>query len=506
MTADQPSAVSPQDTAVESCDVCIVGAGLAGMNALFVASRYLSHDQKVILVDSRERVGGMWADTYPYVRLHQPHGMFTAGNIKWTLGRDRAYLATKNEVLGHFGHCLDVIKERVRVDELFGWTMESHDEIAGAVQVACRSSDGRRRVIETKRLIKAYGFGITPNDPLEMSSKRLQSVSPDSCDMRGDDMRTSDAPVWIIGGGKTAMDTAHALITEYPGREVNLVAGSGTFFNCRDRFFPTGARRWWGGKLVSSLGMDMAHRFDGTNEADLWNWHSETYGTWVTPETGNFLLGNLSEAETTTISAGLNDVVMDHFVDAVDRNGSTEVVLRSGATRSIEPGSWIVNCTGYLLQHEHPYEPYVSSSGSVVSVQLRSATMHLTSFAAYFMAHLLFLGKLRELPLYELDGHDMRRKSAQALPYTLITMAQYNLSLITDSVPTKVILECGLDFDRWYPLPRRLPAIARYMLTHRRNRERQRRALDTVRERFDVRCGPLNLGSRVGGEPIQQQI
>ena len=157
--------------------------------------------------------------------------------------------------------------------------MESHDEIDGIVRVTCRSSDGRRRVIETKRLIKAYGFGITPNDPLEISSKRLQSVSPDFCDMRGDDMRASDAPVWIIGGGKTAMDTAHALITEYPGREVNLVAGSGTFFNCRDRFFPTGARRWWGGKLVSSLGMEMTHRFDGTNEADSWNWYRETYGT-----------------------------------------------------------------------------------------------------------------------------------------------------------------------------------------------------------------------------------
>ena len=75
---------------------------------------------------------------------------------------------------------------------------------------------------------------------------------------------------------------------------------------------------------------------------------------WLTPETGNFLLGNLSEAETKTISAGLNDVVMDHFVDAVDRNGSTELVLRSGATKSIEPGSWIVNCTGYPFKGRTP--------------------------------------------------------------------------------------------------------------------------------------------------------
>jgi hypothetical protein len=475
-----------------------VGAGLAGLNALFVASRYLSRDQKVILVDSRERVGGMWVDTYPYVRLHQPHGIFTAGNIKWTLGQDRSYLATKGEVLDHFEHCLNAIKERVRVHELFGWTLESHSETDEIVRVSCRSSDGQLRVIRAKRLIKAYGFRVTPNDPLEMSSKRVQSVSPDFCDMRGDDMRASDTPVWVIGGGKTAMDTAHALITQYPGRAVNLVAGSGTFFTTRDKFFPTGARRWWGGRLVGSLGPEVTRRFDGTNESDVWNWHRETYGTWLTPETGNFLLGVLSESENKTISAGLNDVIMDHFVDAVDRNGSTELVFRSGATKSIEPGSWIVNCTGYTLQREYPYEPYVSPTGAVVSIQLRSATLHLTSFMGYFLTHLLFLGKLRELPLYEFDGQDMRMKSAQAFPYALLTLAQYNLSLIADSVPARAFLECGLDFDRWYPLPRRMVGTARFMLTHRRDRERQRQILDTVRERFDVRCGPLTHSALQG--------
>jgi hypothetical protein len=473
-----------------------VGAGLAGLNALFVASRYLSRDQKIILIDSRERVGGMWVDTYPYVRLHQPHPMFTAGNIKWTLGQDRSYLATKNEVLDHFEYCLNVIKARVRVDELFGWTMESCSETDGIVRVTCRSSDGRLRVIETKRLIKAYGFRALPNDPLEMSSTRVQSVSPDFCDMRGDDMRASGAPVWVIGGGKTAMDTAYALITEYPGREVNLVAGSGTFFGSRDRFFPTGARRWWGGEMLSSLGTEVTRRFDGTNESDVWNWHRATYGTWVTPETGNFLLGVLSESEKETISAGLNDVVMDHFVDAVDRNGATELVFHSGATKSIEPGSWIVNCTGYAFKREYPYEPYVSGSGSVVSIQLRSATFHLTSFMGYFLTHVLFLGKIRELPLYEFDLQDMRMKSAQVFPYALLTLAQYNLSLIADSVPRKVFVECGLDFDRWYPLHRRMVGTARFMMTHRRDRERQRQILDTVRDRFDVRCGPLTHSAR----------
>ncbi|HWS94142.1 MAG TPA: NAD(P)-binding protein [Mycobacterium sp.] len=71
-----------QPPPVKTCDVCIVGAGIAGLNALFAASRYLSRDQKVILIDRRARAGGMWVDVYSYVRLHQPHPMFTAGNIE----------------------------------------------------------------------------------------------------------------------------------------------------------------------------------------------------------------------------------------------------------------------------------------------------------------------------------------------------------------------------------------------------------------------------------------
>jgi len=477
---------------VQRCDVCIVGAGLAGLNALFVASQYLARNQKVILVDRRERVGGMWVDTYPYVRLHQPHPMFTAGNIKWTLGRDRSYLATKEEVLGHFEHCLDVIKQQVQVDELWGCELETHEEADGVVRITCRSSDGRPLVLEAKRLIKAYGFQTKPNDPLEITSRRVQSVSPDYCDMRCEEMRASDAPVWIIGGGKTAMDTAHALITEYPGREVNLVAGSGTYFLSRDKILPAGARRWWRGTPFINFGFELTRRFDGTNETDVGEWFRDTHGTWLTPQTGNFLLGVLSEAENKTIAAGLNDVIMDHLVDAVDRNGSTDLVFRSGSTKTIQPGSWIVNCTGYFKRSvDRDYVPYLSRGGSVLSIEPRSVTLHLTSYMGYFMTHLLMCDKLRDLPLYELDALDLRNKSNAAFPYTLFALVQHNLSLISDVLPAKVFSECGLDFNLWYPWPRRIGGTARFMLTHRRERERQCRVLDTIRERFDVRCGPL---------------
>ncbi|MDX1885958.1 FAD-dependent oxidoreductase [Mycolicibacterium sp. 120270] len=502
--SEQQQQTSPEP-GVKRCDVCIVGAGIAGMNALFAASRYLSRDQKVILVDQRQRVGGMWVDTYPYVRLHQPHPMFTAGNIEWTLGAEPEYLATKHEVLDHFTHCLKVIKERVQVDELFGVTMESAVEGDQTVCVTCRSDNGEVHVIDAKRLIKAFGVGVTPNDPLEVSSRYVESVSPDFCDVRAGDIRNSEAPVWVIGGGKTGMDTAHTLITNYPGREINLVAGRGTFFTKRDRFFPPGAKKWWAGTQFATVGDKLLQRYNGTNEAEVHQWYRATYCTHPTAEADNYFAGLMSESETATISEGLNDVVMDYFADAVDRNGSTELVFRSGATRAIERGSWIVNCTGYLrADNAPPYEPYVSAGGAVVAIHPRSWVLHLPAFHGYFLTHLLFLDKLREVPLYEVDMWDLRRKSPTAHPYALFALVQHNLSLIYENVPRSVFSENGLDFDAWYPKPRRLPGLLKFMLTHRRSRKRARHVLDTVRDRFDIRCGTLSLGADVGSEPVKQ--
>ncbi|HEX5144737.1 MAG TPA: potassium transporter [Mycobacterium sp.] len=475
---------------VENCDVCIVGAGLAGMNALFVASRYLSPDQRIILVDRRQRVGGMWVDTYPYVRLHQPHPMFTAGNIGWTLGQKPSHLASKDEVLGHFEHCLGVIKRHQRVDEFYGWAAESDEEADGIVRLTCRAEDGRTMVIETPRLIKAYGVRVQPNDPLELSSHGVHSVSPDSCDMRGAPIGDSTAPVWVVGGGKAAMDTVHTLLCAYPGREVNLVAGSGTLFNSRDRFFPEGMARWRA-TMVSTLASEVTRRFDGTNEDEVWDWHRATFGLWVTPETGNFLAGVLSEEERKTIAGGLNHVLMDHLVDVVDDAGGPRMMLRSGSSKPVEPGSWFVNCTGYLTNRDFPYEPYVSPSGKVLSIQPQSATMHLTSYTAYFNTHLLFAGRIRDVPLYELDMLGLYRKSRKAFAYTIFALAQYNISLCADNLPAKAFRECGIDFDRWYPLPRRALATVKFMRTHRGERDRLRGALDVVRERYGVRCGPL---------------
>jgi hypothetical protein len=475
-------------------DVAVVGAGVAGLNALAAASKYLTKDHRVLLVDRRSRAGGMWVDTYPYVRLHQPHPFFTAADIKWTLGADRAYLATKNEVLDHFSHCVDVVKSRVELDEWLGTDLLSHEAGEETIRLACRSADGTARFAETKRLIKAPGLAVEPNQPLAVSSERVHSVSPDFCDVRTGEIAESSSPVWVIGGGKTAMDTAHALINACPGREVNVLAGSGTFFACRDKLFPTGARRWWGGARGVPTFLEWSRRFDGTNERDTMDWYRATVGITPTDGARNFAFGLLSETEARTIRSGVTDMVSDHLIDAVDSSGGVELLLRSGATRQIESGSWLVNCTGYLFgeQSRHRrYEPYVSADGNVGVISSRTAIALLPSFGGYYLGHLMMLGKLGELPLYELDGDELARQSREAWACAAVTMNLYNLGVIADNVPQAVLRQNGLNFDLWYPRHRYLLGAVQFARAYRREREHWRRALDRVQERFGVHCGPI---------------
>lgn len=476
---------------IDQCEICIVGAGIAGLNALFAASQYLGRNDRVVLVDRRTRVGGMWTDTYDYVRLHQPYQLFTAGDIKWTLAKERGYLATKPEVLDHLRHCLDVIARRVDVDERFGWDYVSHEETGGLVRVTLQTADGQTRVVTAKRLIKAFGFQIEPNPPLILSSARVKSATPNDMQQIID----SDAPVWVIGGGKTGLDTAHTLITRCPGREVNMLVGSGSIALRRDVLFAIGARRWYGGLPFPTLANEFARRYDGTNEEELRRWYYSILGTGPTGDKCEFAHGFggvTSKAEMAVITNGLRRAENEHLADVVDRHGNAELVFRSGHTERVADGTWIVNCTGLILRSHHAYEPFVSPSGQTLSIQSRSAVIPLTLQAGYFLTHLMFTGGLNTLPLYEADAEELRAKSGKSPMPAVFSLTAYNLSLAFDHLPKKVFAGFGSDLLLWYPLPRRLAALMRFQLNHRRERDNNRRTLDAIRERYDVRCGPLD--------------
>jgi len=477
-----------------SCELCVVGAGLAGMNALAAACEYLGPDDTVVLVDRRARNGGMWVDTYDYVRLHQPHPMFTAGNVPWQHDKPPWYLAAKPEVLDHFAHCLDVLRAKVNLVECFGHTYEAHEEVPARdgyrARIALRGPDGTPVTIDARRCIKAFGFRVPVNPPLALSSARVHSVSPE--DPRLFSAEDADKPVIVVGGGKTGMDTAHALLARFPGREVHLAIGRGTAFMNRNVGFPRGLARWWRGQTTLATFTDIALRFDGTNERETFDYFKRRYAVYLGDRQAYYVLGLQSEEENDFLRRHLRSVRNGYVRDVVDDGDTPTLVYDDGHRQPLPPGSYVVNCTGYVMRDDHPYEPYLSPHGTVASVQPTSSIHILTSFGGYFLGHLLYLDKLATLPLYALDHQAMTHRNKEGLPFACMVHLLYNLFLIVDAVPPKVMQQCGLDFDRWFPLPRRLLGFLKLRGQRARLLAHCRAALDRYRARFDLQGGVLD--------------
>ncbi len=479
---------------VISCDLCVVGAGIAGINALFVASQYLPKNARVVLVDQKPGPAGMWRDSYEYVRLHQPHRLFTAGNMKWQWDKPAGYLAARNEVVDHLSYCVRQLARHFNLTEIYQTQYQSHQETSdGQVEIELQrqQSDQQTLTIRAHKLIKATGFNIQVSKALTFSSKHIHSLAPEDKTMFGKEMSDSHAPIYIVGGGKTAMDTAYQAVTRYPGREVFVIAGKGTMFLSRDKFFPEGPVRYYGGITVLEILRDLSNMFDGKNQVDLMKFLLKNHGLALFPEAKQFLFGLLSNHEQETISQGCKAVYTDYLKDVVDDGGQTRMVFEKTPALTVPRNSWFINCTGFIMREEKPYEPFVSPTGRVISVQQTSGIKVFTTFGSYFLTHLSFLGLLDKLPIYELNHEAMMKKDKVAYPFVASMQLMYNILLILQNAPLKVLLQCDLNFDNWYPLIRQAPVIFDLKMHSKIYLEHYRKTLDFVAQHYGVRCGPV---------------
>lgn len=117
------------DHSVAHYDLVVVGAGIAGLNALHAASLYLPPTAKVLLIDAKDKSGGMWTIAYDYVRLHQPHPLFTVGATQWTWRKPPDYLATRDEVQAHLASCLATLRGKLALEERFGQYVSAVREV-----------------------------------------------------------------------------------------------------------------------------------------------------------------------------------------------------------------------------------------------------------------------------------------------------------------------------------------------------------------------------------------
>ncbi|WP_375230214.1 FAD-dependent oxidoreductase [Roseobacter sp. S98] len=478
-------------------DLVVIGAGVAGLNALFAATGYLASDARVLLMDEKDTAGGMWNTAYDYVRLHQPHPMFTVGNLKWGWNKPRDYLARRDEVRNHLASALEPVSKAVRLETAFGQHVNACRErvdLDGArAEVTCHpvGDPGALRHLRAKRVIHAPGLNYRVAQPLEFTSDRVLSIVPQ--DLRKTLEDHPEAEVFVAGGGKTGMDTVLAALELDPKRPVSLINGRGTNFLNRTKYIPTGLKRWTSGILVSELFRDLARVFDGTNGDAVVSHCRQKYSTEPDADNGVFLYGLQSEDELSRISGGLKQKLTGYLEDVKDTASGVELHLRSGQAVTAAAGSIFVNCTGSFFRDalEAQHVPCLSDHGTILSINARDAFHFLTSVSGFFLVHLLFRDQLRGRGFYTLDQEHLFRIDRNLWVGASAAQAYLNQVIAVQTLPLMLLDRCGLDLDRWYPLPRRMAGLYRIRANASKDIAHCSKVLDRIAQEYGVSATPL---------------
>ena len=189
-------------------DYVIVGAGATGMamaDTLVAESR-----ARVILVDRRARPGGHWNDAYPFVRLHGPSATYGVNSTPLGAGRIDAdglnqglhELAGGDQIRDYYER---VLRERLLASGRVHW-LPLHEVDAQGMGVSLLDGS-RRRLVATRRWIDATRADTqvpATHGPRFAVAEGVRCVTPTELTRQ----REPAAGHVIVGGGKTAMDTA----------------------------------------------------------------------------------------------------------------------------------------------------------------------------------------------------------------------------------------------------------------------------------------------------------
>lgn len=197
-----------------TADYVIVGAGAVGMA---MADTLVSESEaSVILVDRRAEPGGHWNDAYPFVRLHGPSATYGVNSMPLGQGRVDASglnqghheLASGAEIRAYYGR---VLHERLLASGRVRW-LPLHEVDAQGVGVSLASGQrcalrARRRWIDATRADTQVPATHGPRFAVE---EGVRCLTPSELVQQFD----PGARHSIVGGGKTALDTALWLLQQ----------------------------------------------------------------------------------------------------------------------------------------------------------------------------------------------------------------------------------------------------------------------------------------------------
>lgn len=479
---------NPVQAPVERFELCVVGLGIAGLNALVAAMDYLPRGTRVVVIDRNAGPGGMWHDVYDFVKLHQPYRMFTAGDTPWSLQAPAGHLADRGEVLVHMADCLARVRAYFDVIAYLGCACSDIVEVFPArvrVEGHNVTSQAPLRII-AKRVIDARGFDVQPARAMALSCETVVSTTPERLRQI-----PGDAPIYIVGAGKTGMDVAAHVIRNQPERKVTVIAGQGVVFLNRDVFFPEGWRRLFGGRQSLRAFGEIVARFDGDNEDAVFEVFKQAYTIGPDPKGQRCYLGLMSQAEAKEIAQGVQRFRHGYLRDVVEAETGPRAVMRDGTEFAVEPGAVFVYCTASLLRGATDPRPVLSPKGAVLTIGLRFGTHFLSSIGTFFLAHLYFTKKLRRSRILFADLEGLRGGAPRLWLMAALTLSYANSIVIANSLPMRTLRKCGMDVDRWHILPRRLLALAWMGYRRKRAVAHCNQVLRRVQARTGVKSGRL---------------
>ena len=199
---------------IREVDYVIVGAGAVGMAMADTLTAETS--ATVVIVDRRARPGGHWNDAYPFVRLHGPSVTYGVNSLPLGSGQiDTAGLnAGLNELASGAEICAYydlVMQEKLLASGRVTW-LPLHDVDEDGVATSLVNGQ-RQRLVARRRWVDA-----TQADTQVPATHgpRFRVAEGATC-LTPTELTQWDQPAAghvIVGGGKTAMDTALWLLEQ----------------------------------------------------------------------------------------------------------------------------------------------------------------------------------------------------------------------------------------------------------------------------------------------------
>lgn len=195
-------------------DYVIVGAGAVGMAMADTLTAETS--ATVVIVDRRARPGGHWNDAYPFVRLHGPS--MTYGVNSTPLGSGRIDTVGLNAGLNELASGAEICAyyDRVMQESLLPsgrvtW-LPLHDVDEDGVAISLVNGQ-RRRLMARRRWVDATQADTqvpATHGPRFAVAQKVTCLTPTELTQ----WQQPAAGHVIVGGGKTAMDTALWLLEQ----------------------------------------------------------------------------------------------------------------------------------------------------------------------------------------------------------------------------------------------------------------------------------------------------